>query len=405
MNQQNNFENNNEREQSLEKTDNQNTENILFEQNAGENTELKSEKNDGLIGDATDAPTNKKRKKLGKPQKILLTVLIVILVLLLSGILTVYILIETGRKSLLNTDNMSMDLSSTISDAKVEDDGKTIINNGKRYVYNENMTTVLFIGVDQEDFSDIAGVNGLNGQADAIFLCAMDTLTGKSSIIPVSRDTMVDIDLYSKNGQYVSSSKKQLCLAYAYGDGKHTSCENTVKSVSRIFYGLPINSYVAIDLEAIEILTDKVGGVTLTPQVDFNYGSDVFAAGKEVTLKGNAARSFVQSRDIDKLSSNEDRMARQKQFMTAFFKSAFAKTKENITFPVDVYSSVSKYMITDIDIAEISFFASCVLKGGGSLTYKSIEGETVMGEKHAEHYVKDDSVYNTILDVFYKPVD
>lgn len=403
MNQQNNFENNNEQE--FEKTDNQNTENISFDQNVDENAELKSAENDGLIVDATDTLIKKKRKKLGKPQKIILTVLIVILVLILSGILTVYILIETGRRSLLNTDNMSMDLSSTISDAKVEDDGKTIIHNGKRYVYNENMTTVLFIGVDQEDFSDIAGVNGLNGQADAIFLCAMDTLTGKSTIIPVSRDTMVDIDLYSKNGQYVSSSKKQLCLSYAYGDGKHTSCENTVKSVSRIFYGLPINSYVAIDLEAIAILTDKVGGVTLTPQVDFTYGSGVFAAGKEVTLKGNAARSFVQSRDIDKLTSNEDRMARQKQFMTAFFNSAFAKTKENITFPVDVYSSVSKYMITDIDIAEISFFASCVLKGGGSLNYKSIEGETVMGEKHAEHYVNDDSVYNTILDVFYKPVN
>lgn len=403
MNQQNNFENNNEQE--FEKTDNQNTENISFDQNVDENAELKSAENGGLIINVTDTPIKKKRKKLGKPQKIILTVLIVILVLILSGILTVYILIETGRRSLLNTDNMSMDLSSTISDAKVEDDGKTIIHNGKRYVYNENMTTVLFIGVDQEDFSDIAGVNGLNGQADAIFLCAMDTLTGKSTIIPVSRDTMVDIDLYSKNGQYVSSSKKQLCLAYAYGDGKHTSCENTVKSVSRIFYGLPINSYVAIDLEAIAILTDKVGGVTLTPQVDFTYGSGVFAAGKKVTLKGNAARSFVQSRDIDKLTSNEDRMARQKQFMTAFFNSAFAKTKENITFPVDVYSSVSKYMITDIDIAEISFFASCVLKGGGSLNYKSIAGETVMGEKHAEHYVNDDSVYNTILDVFYKPVN
>ena len=405
MNQQNNFENNNSQEQELEKTDNQNAENISFDQNVDENIKLKSEENDGLIGDATHTTIKKKRKKLGKPQKIILTILIVILVLLLSGILTVFILIETGRKSLLNTDNMSMDLSSTASDAKVEEDGKTIISNGKRYVYNENMTTTLFMGVDQEDFSDIEGVNGLNGQADAIFLCAMDTSTGKSTIIPVSRDIMVDVDLYSEDGQYVSSSKKQLCLAYAYGDGKHTSCENTVKSVSRIFYGLPINSYVAIDLEAIGVLTDKVGGVTLTPQVDFAYGSDIFSAGKEVILKGDAARSFVQSRDMDILTSNEDRILRQKQFMTAFFNSAFAKTKENITFPVDVYSSISKYMITDIDVAEISFFASCVLKGGGSLNYKSIEGETVMGEKHAERYVDDKSVYDTIIDVFYKPAD
>ena len=266
------------------------------------------------------------------------------------------------------------------------------------------MTAILCIGVDTDKFSDAADVKGQNGQADALFLYAMDTKTGKSTIIPVSRDAMVDVDVYSGDGNYISSSKKQLCLSYAYGDGKHTSCENTVRSVSRLFYGLPINSYVAIDLKAIEVLSTKVGGVTVVPDEDFSYNGYSFYKGKKTNLKGIEARMFVQGRDQSKLDSNLNRMARQKQFITSFFSKAIAKTKEKITFPVDVYKSTNEYIITDLDIAEISFLASCAIKNDIGLQYKSIKGTMKMGEKYAEYYADDESVYKTVLEVFYKPV-
>ena len=370
-----------------------------------ENSEISETSEKNTAEELTDENSNQApKKKKGKLKKILLWILIVLLVLILSGVITVFALIQKGKSSLLKVESMNINPGSTISEVEVDDDGKTVEFQGKKYTYNEDMTAILCIGVDTEKFSDGAGIKGQNGQADALFLYAMDTKTGKSTIIPVSRDAMVDVDVYSGDGNYISSSKKQLCLAYAYGDGKHTSCENTVRSVSRLFYGLPINSYVAIDLKAIEVLSTKVGGVTVVPDEDFSYLGYNYYKGKETELSGMKARIFVQGRDQSKLDSNLNRMARQKQFVTSFFNKAIAKTKEKITFPVDVYKSTNEYIITDLDIAEISFLASCVIKNNIGLQYKAINGSMKMGEKYAEYHVDDESVYSTVLEVFYKPV-
>ena len=374
-------------------------ENTPLEENTDTLSEKSTEEQDGQKGN-TETP----KKKKGKAKKILLWILIVFLVLILSGILTVFILIQKGKSSLLNVESMKIDPGSAISEVEVEDDGKTIEFQGKKYRYNENITSVLCIGVDRDNISDAADVQGKNGQADALFLCAMDTSNGKSTVIPIPRDVMVDVDVYSGDGNFISSSKKQLCLSYAYGDGQHTSCENTVRSVSRLFYGLPINSYVAIDIKAIDVLSNKVGGVPVIPNEDFSYLGYNYYKGKEVNLTGLNARVFVQGRDQSKLDSNLNRMARQKQFITSFFNKAIAKTKEKITFPVDVFNSTQMYMVTDIDVAEVSFLASCVLKNNIGIQYKSIKGNMVKGENFAEYYADDESVYNTVIEVFYTPV-
>ena len=48
----------------------------------------------------------------------------------------------------------------------------------------------------------------------------------------------------------------QLCLSYAYGDGKAKSAENTANSISRILYVVPITKYFALDLNGIAHLND-----------------------------------------------------------------------------------------------------------------------------------------------------
>ena len=381
-----------------------------------ENPELAEEKSDKnsiednvtedivVNDDSEEVKPKKKKKKKSKIKKILLWILIVFLVLILSGIITLFILIQKGKSSLLNIDGMNLDPGDVISNLEVEDNGKTIEYNGKKYTYNDNMTAILCIGVDKESISDEIGLNGSNGQADALFLYAMDTSNGKSTVIPISRDTMVDVDMYSGDGKYISSSKKQICLSYAYGDGQKQSCRNTVKSVSRLFYGLPINSYVAIDLKAIEELSKNIGGVTVVPNEDFEYSGYSFYKGKKTTLSGVEARVYVKGRDQSKLDSNLNRMARQKEFINAYFSKAVTKTKEKITFPINVYNTAKGYMLTDIDVSEVSFLASCVVMNDVGLQYKSIKGEMKMGDKYAEYYADDESVYNIIVDVFYNPV-
>ena len=90
------------------------------------------------------------------------------------------------------------------------------------------------------------------------------------SIITVNRNTMAPVDVYDEDGIYMGQYVKQITLQHGYGDGKELSCERTVTAVSRLFHNLPINGYVAINMDAIPALNDAVGGVPVTVLASMN---------------------------------------------------------------------------------------------------------------------------------------
>ena len=87
----------------------------------------------------------------------------------------------------------------------------------------------------------------------------------------------------------------QLAYAHTYGTGMEDSCENMKKTVSKLLGGVAIDYYVSMNVEAIAPLNDAVGGVTVNVVHDFSQVDATIPKGV-VTLKGDQARAFVQSR-------------------------------------------------------------------------------------------------------------
>lgn len=348
----------------------------------------------------TDISHKKKAKKI-----LLWITLSLISVVLIVGMMLA-ILVEVGKKNLLNNDNASIVVPENVVDYQ-EDDGKTISYKGQNYTLNENITSILLIGVDKEKIaSNPSEKFGANGQADLLLLVALDTTNGNMKAIPISRDTMIDVNQYSISGQYIGIQKEQICLSYSYGDGREKSCENTVTSVSRLLYGMPVNSYVAIDIEGIKVLNDALGGVNVTVTEDTNLYGMKIKKGQSATLKGEYALGYIRSRDQDSIEANSERMARQKNYMKSFFKTAIQKTKKDITTPVKLYNKATDYTITDITVADVSFLTKCVLLSGKTdLEFASIKGQNVMGEKYIEFYPDRDSLYDVVVNTFYNPVN
>ncbi len=341
-------------------------------------------------------------KALKKWQRILIITVSVLLCLVLVFGAAFAILVQKGRAALFHGyGSVKMQTASNASDSTAQD-GKTVTYNGKKYIFNEDVTSVLFMGVDKTNLNK-TGTVGKNGQADAIFILAVDTKTGKTTIIPVVRDTMADVDVYSADGNYIASKKEQVCLAFAYGDGGRLSCENTVKAVSRLYYGLPINSYATIDLNALEILTAKVGGVELQALETLKMSQRTVTQGQQITLKGKDAVDYIQMRNKETVDSSLQRLKRQQQFIMAFSSKVVAATKKDITVPVKMYQAASGYMVTNIDLAKVSYFASLVVGGTDfSVNMQKIAGKMQMGAEYAEYYMDETAAYQTILDVFYK---
>lgn len=286
----------------------------------------------------------------------------------------------------------------------VTDDGRTVVYNGATYVFNENRTNILCIGVDKTDMGLDSGIVGTGGQADTLVVLSIDTTTGQVDTLAISRDTIVDVDLYTAEGGFYGVENTQICLAYAYGDGYEASCENVVRSASRVLYGIPINSYLAIDLDCISVLNDAIGGVEVTLLTDFRRQNGAWcSAGQTITLWGDEAESYVRSRDTTRLDSNNDRMARQKQYISNFFTQALTATEANLQVPLDLYNAVKGDCVTNLSPSKITYLATTLVQHDSTLTFSQVPGEVVKSTEdgYAEYIVDNEALYEQVLDIFY----
>jgi LCP family protein required for cell wall assembly len=353
---------------------------------------------------SSDLKISRKVYSKEKPKKHKSKLLVALVILLiLSAVLGVslgyfYYLLDKGKKGLM-TENPVIEAHNSV----VSEDGSSVKYKGSVYEQNENIVSFLIMGID-----DIEGTNddkdiGNKGQADTIFYCTLDTETGDIKMLNISRDSMVDVDLYDKEGNFVNTEQKQICLAYAYGHDDVSSCENVKKSASRLLFNAPIDFYVAIDFPAVSILTDTVDGVTVEVLEDLTKKDAALKKGETVTLNGKQSMIYVRSRDFDTLDSNNNRMQRQKQYVIEFLKKVQSLIKSKPFTVINIYQAITEYTTTDLDLSKILYLASVGFNKEFNMgMIKTVEGEVVEGEEYAEFHVDEDSLYNSLLSMLYK---
>ena len=336
---------------------------------------------------------------------IVLAAIILAVVILAGG--TFLIMHEIGRSSMHSYENAQVIPPSTDEAGKaiipVDKTGRVITYDGVTYELNEDLIAVTFIGVD-----DGQGEEADLRMSDAIYILTADTVTGKVRILGISRDTMADIDLYSEEGAFVDTEKKQMAYAYAYGNEKVSGGKNTNTSISRLFYGLPFDNYFAINLNALITLNDTIGGVTLTSSMTFTSPIDgrTINEGETVTLHGKEAERYVRSRDTEVLDSNNARMQRQQEYIRAFLQSIIPAAKKDISVITKLYDEIQVNSDSSLDIAKMTYIASTALtklRNASDIEYVSLKGEITVGE-HAEMNISNENAIRTMLDVFYTPL-
>ena len=343
------------------------------------------------------------RKSRGRKRRILLCVLIAIFVVVVAAFTGFLVVKAMGRASLVK--KAEIHVPSLISDVSLEtgaEEEGVVYRNGKKYRYNQSLITVLCMGIDSREENLEAGEMGSGGQSDANFLLVIDEANHRLSVIAIPRDTMTDIDLYDMHGQYFDTVPAQLALQYAYGDGGELSCELMEKAVSNLMYGLPIHAYVSINMNAIQVLNDAVGGLTVEALEDISKPGLSVKKGKSVTLTGEQARTYVRTRNTEENYSAVSRLQRQKQYLLAFISKAFSAVREDLTLPLSMFHMITDYMVTDISASEVTYLATAAI--GCSFTgdsFYTLPGEQRLGDYYEEFYMDEDALYDLILEVFY----
>ena len=289
---------------------------------------------------------------------------------------------------------------------------------GETYQYNKDIMTFLFMGIDILDPVAPAADPLSGGQADGLFLLVLDPHTKKISVMAINRNTITDVDMYDIEGNYLGSHRVQICLAHGYGDGMEISCQRAEKAVSKLLYNLPIHGYCSINMGAIPAINDAVGGVTVELLSDFkvyqNYKSKkvqyTLNQGETVTLNGFEAYWYTRDRDTSEFDSASVRLQKQKQYLSAFMKAMKDKVRSNPASALELYNTISPYMVTDISLSEVSYLLSRFSDYKLDLNeIYSLKGTTIPGDEaatgHEEFIYDEEALFDTLIHLFYEKVE
>lgn len=283
-----------------------------------------------------------------------------------------------------------------------EQDNQGYINyKGEKYVYNGNLKTLLFLGVDKDETATVRNVTGRSGQTDCIILMIMNQQDKTIRLLEISRDTMTDVDLYGMEGDYLETQTAQIATQYAYGTGEKDSCRLTADAVSSLLYDIHINGYLALNMAGIAPVVDAVGGVELTLEKDETAIDPSYTAGSVVTLNGEQAERYIRYRDTNVQGSNTDRMERQTEFIQALFTKVSESEDGGLEMVKNFWNAGEAYMTSSITLNTLEKLTTYTVDS----EILSISGEMQSDEEHDEFYPDEESLQQMIIDVFYKKIE
>lgn len=277
-----------------------------------------------------------------------------------------------------------------------------VLWNGSYYTYNENLSNFLFLGVDKEKLADTSVGEANAGQTDAIFLLSWNRVDGSLAVVTIPRDTMTAYTAYDLGGEQERTIEDHISLAYAYGDGKHISCRLTADAVSHLLYGVSIQGYCSVSLDALPVLLETLGGVEVTVPNDSLAGVyPECQTGTTFILNEENIEPYLRYRDTSESQTALLRLERQEAFLESCEKKAEQCFREDPGFLTSAYEALEPHMVTNIGMDQLARILEDRMEGA-EIRRVSIPGEGTVGQEgYDEYHADDDRLYEMVMDIFY----
>lgn len=192
----------------------------------------------------------------------------------------------------------------------------------------------------------------------------------------------------------------QLALSHTFGNGLERSCENVKKTVSDFLYGLQIDYYVSMNMDAIATMNDAVGGVKVTVTEDFSKVDPTIPMG-EVILRGQQAINYVRTRKNVGDQLNLSRIERQKELHSGLLHGVQGFRTE-CGFPGGCLEEISPYIVTDCSTNALSGIVSRY-EDYDLRQIVTPKGENILSKEYYEFHVDKEALDKLVLDLFYRP--
>ncbi len=272
---------------------------------------------------------------------------------------------------------------------------------GVDYFPRQDITVMLVMGIDQEGPVKSSESYTNPGAADMIMLAIFDEKEESIRVLTLNRDTMLEMPVLGIGGRQAGTAYGQLALAHTYGNGLESSCENTRNAVSAFLGGIRIDYYVSMNMDAIGLLNDAVGGVSVTVVDDFSAVDATIPMGQTL-LRGEQARHYLQIRAEVGNQLNLSRMERHRTYLKGFAEAARFHMETDSAFVANTYAEVSPYVVTDCSVTVLTN----MMERYGKYTLQEVvspEGENILGQEYYEFFVDEAQLEKLVLRLFYAP--
>ena len=161
--------------------------------------------------------------------------------------------------------------------------------------------------------------------------------------------------------------------------------------------------YLRFGRLAVPVINDAVGGVAVRCMDDLTAYDPSLTEGAEITLMGDQALYYVRARMNAGDQTNIRRMERQRQYMLELWKDVSAAGAQDPDFLAKLVLNLGDKLQTDCSSTQMqTLFDSVSALDVNEI--KTIDGESVKGEKFMEFYADDASLQQTVIDLFYDRV-
>ncbi len=289
-----------------------------------------------------------------------------------------------------------------INSGSSTDSREIITYKNETYVKKGNLETYLIAGIDAPGKVEKVTEYDGTGQCDVLAVIVRDRSTDQCKLLSIDRNTITAVKSLDNDGTYLDTTDIQLSLAHAMGFDQQVRAENTVDAVSHLLGDQTIDGYAMVNMGAIQVVNDMVGGVTVTIEDDFTDRDPTLKKGETVTLMGEHAENYIRGRKDVADGSNQNRMSRQSNYEEAFKPAFRSKCAENSKFPLEVYHAMEDYMTTNISAKK--FCRLAILMSDENQDEKvSISGTYGLDEDDWQTFTPDeDSLQEAILELFYQ---
>lgn len=278
----------------------------------------------------------------------------------------------------------------------------TLHYQGREWNYRRrDLTNILLIGIDWAEL-DKSTSSRYDDQADFLLLMTLDRKNKSISYIQIDRDTITPIRVYGPFGDYAGMQTTQICLSQAFGESRAENCENTAWAVSHLLGGIPVDFYMAMDMEGIAALNDALGGVTVTLEDDFTHLDAQMKKGATLTLQGKQAEYFVRGRMGIGEGTNEARMNRQRVYIQSVMDIITQGIAKDMNYAGTLYDKIEAHLETNMDRGQL------VNKAYASRGYEQTDVHPIAGshsigtDGFMEFHADKDALGALLTDIFFE---